>query len=361
MNRPLVFISYAKFDDEFEHGALSRFRDELSRTLRFVSGGEVAIFQEGTGIEIGQPVQERIVQSLNETMVFVPIVTPSFFNDPTCRNMLASFLEREHQLGRNDLVLAVYYQHVPALDQVHTTGNPLMHDIAQRHPLDWRPLRGKDFSDPQVRRELERLARRIVVILDKLRAVQQAESTILSPNTQHMSSGREQSSVSEPQPMPVSSEQLELLGRLIEADKRISPSQPFNFAILKGNDEVKESYIRHPGLSVDQPVSRRDLDELIEARFLRRSTDLRDGFEFDITNRGFSYYDQRMIAPLSRAAQIRKQALETQLDNLAHDLQAEYQRLSATPPGADYERIRRSINLIEQEMKRAEEELAQLR
>jgi hypothetical protein len=110
---PLVCISYAKFDDEFEGGALNRFRDALSRTLRFISGDEVSIFQESTGIELGQPVQERISQSLNEVVVLVPVLTPSFFKDPTCQNILTHFLERERQLGQNDLVLAVYYQSVP--------------------------------------------------------------------------------------------------------------------------------------------------------------------------------------------------------------------------------------------------------
>jgi hypothetical protein len=43
----------------------------------------------------------------------------------------------------------------------------LLGNIAQRQMLDWRLLRGKDFNDPQVRVELERLAQRIVVILNE--------------------------------------------------------------------------------------------------------------------------------------------------------------------------------------------------
>jgi hypothetical protein len=38
--------------------------------------------------------------------------------------------------------------------------------------LDWQPLRGKDFKDPQVRRELEHMARRIIEILAELEKMQ---------------------------------------------------------------------------------------------------------------------------------------------------------------------------------------------
>lgn len=170
---PLVFISYAQFDDEFEGGALHRFRDALSGTLRFVSGSEIAVFHERTDVALGQRFQERISQSLNKATVLVPVVTPSFFNDPNCREILARFLERERQLGRNDLVLAVYYQQVPGLEDAEAQANDeLLRDLARRRMLDWQPLRGKDFKDPQVRRELERMARRIIDILDELEKMQ---------------------------------------------------------------------------------------------------------------------------------------------------------------------------------------------
>jgi hypothetical protein len=178
IKKTLLLTSYAQADNTYENGALSRFRDELSRTLRFVSGNEVSIFQEGADVEIGQQVQERISQSLNEAMVLIPVLTPSFFTDQSCRDILSRFLERERQLRRNDLVLAVYYQHVPALDNAQQADDTLIRAIAQRRMLNWQPLRGKDFNDPQVRQELERLAQRIVAILDELeKTLHVAQST----------------------------------------------------------------------------------------------------------------------------------------------------------------------------------------
>lgn len=168
--KPLVFISYAQFDNDFEGGALSRFRHMLSRTLQFVSGGEIAVFQEDADVELGQRIEERMSQSLNEVMVLVPVLTPSFFKDEGCKKVLTRFLERERQLERNDLVLGVLYQQVPGLDTTTKPDDPLLRDLAQRRMLDWQPLRGKEFSDPAVRQELERMARRIIAILQELQA-----------------------------------------------------------------------------------------------------------------------------------------------------------------------------------------------
>jgi hypothetical protein len=168
---PLVFVSYSQADDNYENGALRSFRDTLSCTIQFVGGSEIAIFSGEADVEIGQPVQNRISQSLDEAMILVPLLTPSFFQDPTCQNILARFLEREQSLGRKDLVLAVCYQHVPDLYKPQTTISPLVGVIAQRCLLDWRPLRGKDLDDLQVRQKLESLAKRIIGILKELQAV----------------------------------------------------------------------------------------------------------------------------------------------------------------------------------------------
>lgn len=165
---PLVFISYSQADNEYESGALGRLGETLSHTLRFVSGNQIDIFHEGTDVALGQQTQERISQSLREAMVLVPVITPSFFTDPTCTDILSRFLERERQLGRNDLVLAVYYQPVPDQEPARAANHALLRELTQRRMLDWQPLRGKDFKDPEVRRTLESLARRIIDILKEL-------------------------------------------------------------------------------------------------------------------------------------------------------------------------------------------------
>jgi hypothetical protein len=182
-DKPLVIISYAAFDDDFEQGSLSRFGVELSRASQFIGGEQILIFDKDVEIEIGEHVQERISQSINHAMVLVAILTPSFFTDPTCRDILNRFQERESELGRKDLVLPVHYKDVSDL------ANPQASNIlADRQVLDWRSLRGRNFTDQDVRNELERLAVRIVGILGGLR-IATTQVTQVQPTQNTSSSG----------------------------------------------------------------------------------------------------------------------------------------------------------------------------
>ncbi len=120
-----AFLSFTPFDDEFSRGALRQFRAELERTLQFLSGGRIAIFQEQDSISLGQNIPQRITQSLHESLILIPLVTPNYCKHDGCRQEFLRFLERERHLGRNDLILWVYYQRVPTLEQaIQRLGHP---------------------------------------------------------------------------------------------------------------------------------------------------------------------------------------------------------------------------------------------
>lgn len=175
--KPVAFLSYTRADDEYEHGALTRFHDELSRTLRFLHGDRIDIFLDVHDIALGQDIRRRIREALNEIILLIPIITPSYFKSPWCREELELFLERGRQLGRDDLILSIYYQSVPDLDTAmqhpsvaRPATDPLLAEIARRLASDWRELRGKDVQDQQVRAELERIAGRIIEVVGEMQA-----------------------------------------------------------------------------------------------------------------------------------------------------------------------------------------------
>lgn len=68
-------------------------------------GQEFAIFQDRNDIAWGQNWQARIDQTLDAVTLLIPILTPSFFASPACRQEVTRFVERERTLDRNDLIL----------------------------------------------------------------------------------------------------------------------------------------------------------------------------------------------------------------------------------------------------------------
>jgi formylglycine-generating enzyme required for sulfatase activity len=157
--RPDALMSYTSFDDEHDEENLSAFRERLSREVRAWTGRKFHIFQDVEDIGWGQQVEQRIDEALDTIMFFIPILTPSFFVSKFCRYELERFLQREKDLGRNDLVLPVYYIRVPALeDPAHRAHDPLAQTLAKRQRIDWRELRFKPLNDPAAREMLAQMA-----------------------------------------------------------------------------------------------------------------------------------------------------------------------------------------------------------
>lgn len=157
---PAAFLSYTHLDDEYGH--VSTLRDRLSTEVKMQIGVEFPIFQDRNDIKWGQNWKQRLEESLDAVTFLIPIITPSFFNSPYCRDELQRFLEREKELERGDLILPVYFVDTPLLNEEELRAeDELAQIIATRQYADWRELRFEPFTNPQVGKLLERLARQI--------------------------------------------------------------------------------------------------------------------------------------------------------------------------------------------------------
>jgi hypothetical protein len=160
MTRPAAFMSYAHVDNE--GGKLTEFRQRLSAEVRLQTGEEFLIFQDRNDIAWGQNWRARIDGALNAATLLIPIVTPSFFLSPDCKKELTRFLERERQLGRDDLILPVYYISTPKMDEPRRRrADRLARVLASRQYADWRELRFEPLTSPVAGRALAQLAGRM--------------------------------------------------------------------------------------------------------------------------------------------------------------------------------------------------------
>ena len=167
--KPAAFMSYVHSDDN--RGRLTEFRERLGDEVRVQIGEEFLIFQDRKDIRWGQNWKKRIEGSLDEVTFLIPIVTPSFFKSPACRDELQRFLEREKELKRDDLVLPIYYVECPLLnDEEKRAGDELAQAILAHQYADWRDMRFEPFTSPQVGKTLAQLAVQIRDALDSVRA-----------------------------------------------------------------------------------------------------------------------------------------------------------------------------------------------
>ena len=160
---PAAFLSYVHRDDEHDGGQIRRLRDVLQGEVRMQLGeADFDIFLDRDDIAWGQNWRRRIEASLGTVTLLIPIVTPAFFASDECRRELELFLERERELGREDLILPIYYVSAPQLDvPERRERDPLARELADRQHADWRELRFEPFTSPVVRQRLAQLASRM--------------------------------------------------------------------------------------------------------------------------------------------------------------------------------------------------------
>jgi F-box protein 11 len=156
-------MSYARFNDEHDDGQLSEFRARLAGEVRAQTGRrDFVIFQDREDVLWGQNWERRIDETLDAVTLLVAVITPGFFASSKCRDEVARFRERERYLGRDDLILQLYYISAREMDDpLVRESDELSRVLASRQLADWRDLRFESFTSPQVRKSMAQLASRM--------------------------------------------------------------------------------------------------------------------------------------------------------------------------------------------------------
>ena len=131
-----AFLSYTRLDDEFFGGAITSLRRLLELGVQVVTGDRnLKIFQDVDAIEFGQKWQKRVNEAVSTSQFLIPIVTPLFFKSDPCRGELKQFLKHEKSLGRDDLILPIYFVTTPLLERPELLKN----DVSL---LNWAAVNG---------------------------------------------------------------------------------------------------------------------------------------------------------------------------------------------------------------------------
>jgi cobaltochelatase CobT len=163
------FFSYSREDDEAFAGTLSALRDGIQRELSAQLGRSKTTFrlwQDQEAIAPGKLWEAEIKAAVDQSVFFIPIVTPRAVNSHYCKFEFEMFLAREKALGRADLVFPLLYIHVPALEnEARWREDAVLSIIGSRQYVDWRSYRHQDAHTTGVREAIERFCGKIVETL----------------------------------------------------------------------------------------------------------------------------------------------------------------------------------------------------
>jgi tetratricopeptide (TPR) repeat protein len=167
------FFSYSRDDDEAFQGTLSTLRDAIQRELAAQLGRSKRTFrlwQDQVAIATGKLWESEIKKAVEESVFFIPIITPRAVNSKYCKFEFESFLAREQALGRDDLIFPILYIPVAMLeDESKWREDLVLSTVGARQYVDWRLLRHLDVQTTAVREKIADLCRQIVEALNRQR------------------------------------------------------------------------------------------------------------------------------------------------------------------------------------------------
>jgi CheY-like chemotaxis protein len=164
---PEAFLSYTRLDDEYFGGAITSLRRLLELGVQVVTGDKTfKIFQDVDGIEFGQKWKKRLTEAISASRFLILIVTPLFFKSDPCRDELKQFIEHEKSLGRDDLILPIYFVTAPVLERPELLKDDVLaSEIGSRQRYDWRVQADLPPNDPKIRRAVRELAEKIAMAI----------------------------------------------------------------------------------------------------------------------------------------------------------------------------------------------------
>jgi hypothetical protein len=162
------FLSYARRDDAHEDGALTLLRQRISNELEVRLGRKVQVWQDTEAIPLGTKWEGRIPQAIAESAFFIPVISPSALNSPHCREELYAFLDREAELGRDDLVFPILYVPVSDIAEADQRVRDVLEIIYDRQYADWTKIRLMDGASAEVKQEIVRFSGAVVEALRKV-------------------------------------------------------------------------------------------------------------------------------------------------------------------------------------------------
>lgn len=155
------FWSYVHADDKADGERIQRLAHDVAAQFEMLHGEKIEVFLDRDALEWGDNWRDKIGESLASVAFFIPVITPRYFMSAQCRGELQSFARTAKDLGVGQLILALKYLDVPALNE-EAPADDLVALVKTFQWVDWTDLRFADPHSEEYRRNVAKLARRLV-------------------------------------------------------------------------------------------------------------------------------------------------------------------------------------------------------
>lgn len=162
-----VFLSYARIDEDASYGAISAFKEALSKGYKMQTGEDIDIFFDTDSLPWGSDWRETIKRNIGYTTIFMPFLSPSFFKSANCLGELRSAYSSFKERGMEEAILPIRF--IDYEKQISSLGDDeLAVFINNTNWKDMTELQYEDPSSPVYRKEIRRIVSEIVDIRERV-------------------------------------------------------------------------------------------------------------------------------------------------------------------------------------------------
>lgn len=153
------FFSYAHADNK--DGRLTALCDDLCDEYAMLTGETLDLFFDREKIDWGSRWDEVINAGIDESVFFIPVLTPRYFKSAYCTRELRQFLSKiDIEKRMSPLLLPVYYVNVT--ESYLNIDSDLVRGVLDYQYEDWTALRFEVRESREYRLAINRMARRII-------------------------------------------------------------------------------------------------------------------------------------------------------------------------------------------------------
>jgi F-box protein 11 len=156
------FFSYTRVDNEYTSGLVRNVHKYIEKEVQSQIGEHFRLFLDVDDIEPGVKWQRRIEEVVHSSIIFIPVLTPSFLKSAWCRKEFQQFLARESPGGYTSNMLPLKLTAIPRNMKLSDEEAVVLRDLEQRQLTDITEYR----KSPRVTRglsdALDAMVKRIV-------------------------------------------------------------------------------------------------------------------------------------------------------------------------------------------------------
>lgn len=209
-----AFWSYVRKDNQNDGGRILQLAEDIASEYELITGDELDIFRDVHDIAWGEDWRNKITRALAGIAFLMPVLTPSYFKSPTCREELQEFADSADRLGLKELLLPVLYIDVPQLSDPEPH-DPLVALVKRYNWVDWRENRLRDRGSADYRGAVHELAERLVSANHRAETDEASDRATPDAPAEEEPGSLDKIALVE-ELMPRLGEQVEQLGELVE-------------------------------------------------------------------------------------------------------------------------------------------------